>query len=220
MAEDFSWTQELVRGGMTFTAVIIGGWITLRNYRSSKWWDAKLEAYDEVMVALEGCAYCYHLRWASSINEDCGKPSPEDEKTFSDAFAKLRSRESRAKFMLSDAARNVLHDLTEKLRRVDYETSRDEIYSELEGCYKTALDDFVFQARVDMKMADFYPRLAHRISVTRERVKNWVRRSPRFRYFRTTLLFGAAAGERERQRFTHDGREVPEAFWKSGGPFS
>jgi hypothetical protein len=220
MVEDISWTQELVRGVTTFTAVIIGGWITLKNYRSSKWWDAKLEAYDEVMVALEVCAHWYRLTALSYINEDWGDPSLEEKKTFKDAYAKLRSRESRAKFMLSDAARNVLHELSESLSWVDSETSPGEIYFEMEGCYKTALADFVFQARVDMKMAGFYSRLAHLISVTRERVKKWVRRSPRFRYFRTTLLFGDSAGERDRRRFTHDGREMPEVFWKNGRPFS
>lgn len=214
---DINWTKELVRGGIPLAAVLIGGWITLKNYRSSKWWDAKLSAYEEVMVALEECANWYNLKAFSWINDETDRPNDEDLERFNSAWRKLRSRESRAKFMLSDAARQVLHDLSKNLRVVDHETSPGEYYFELEHCYKTALEDLVFQARVDMKTATLKSRAAYRFSRWRERTKSWVRRSPRFRYFVTAVAFGDEAGEIQRRRFNSDGSEFPEVFWKKGG---
>ncbi|MES2595223.1 MAG: hypothetical protein V4662_07805 [Verrucomicrobiota bacterium] len=167
MIADISIGNELVRGLFTVGAVWVGAWLGLKSHKANKWWETKQKAYEEVIELLEETRiahrYAAHRRDlmdGNPIDLEASKRYTAKLQDISVMIEKLRSFKNRSIFMMSDRAQRILSRLWVDLIVTHPEgdlIQHDEAATHLTN----ALDDFVYEARLDLRVASTKARLVH-----------------------------------------------------------
>jgi len=176
MIAEISISNELVRGLFTVGAVWLGAWLGLRSHKANKWWETKQKAYEEVIGLLEECrtlnrtaAILHDQADGSQIDLEASERYEKKLTELAVTEGKLRSLKNRSTFMMSDRTQDVLRRLwisLEDCRIYDGAVRR----GEEAGSYKIALDEFVYAARHDLKVARYTVRLKHSLRLFKQAI--------------------------------------------------
>ncbi|MES2597738.1 MAG: hypothetical protein V4662_20500 [Verrucomicrobiota bacterium] len=216
---EFSWSQELIRGGITVASVAIGGWIALRNYRSNAWWEAKRKAYEEVIGALEECGTSYQQM--ANARHDTSVEALSDK--IETARIRIFTLKRQSTFLMSDEALTALDSLVVQ-ELGSHMKSDDEVakFRALQLHYDGALNAFVLASRVDLGVAGLPTRIKHGWMRTRASTRSlWSRTAParaelgpKAQHSLLCIWFGDAEAARRKARGLEpqdDGKPTPAA---------
>ncbi len=116
MADNFSFTQELIRGGITVASVFIGALMAMRTYRSNQWWDARHKAYEKAIDLLNQLDQASVKLWKTHSDEGSHhEPFRQECKRLGD---ELNAFASKSRFNMSDAVENLLLEASDELDRL------------------------------------------------------------------------------------------------------
>lgn len=136
----------------------VSSWITvqlsLRRYRTERWWDRKVEAYERVIVAFHHLKKFASEQMSAYVQGDGGPPKERDKELRS------KAREARdaillasdiGEFSLSNKAIDILSEYARESRKSVKAESWPEYLDNEEFLADRYLKDFISEARRDLK---------------------------------------------------------------------
>jgi hypothetical protein len=136
-----------------FTAVIVGpisAWISLRRFRSEKWWERKAAAYASAIEALHGM-YDYaaaHAEPGAEVHEDRDKRLAAASASGRD---ELRKSASIGSFVMTRKAASIAKDVLAAIDQVSRDQPEFEFYAECAALLTKAIEEITAEAKRDLK---------------------------------------------------------------------
>jgi hypothetical protein len=136
-----------------FTAVIVGpisAWISLRRFRSEKWWERKATSYAAAIEALHGM-YDY----AAAHADPSGELHPDREKRLAAASVSGRLELSKSasigSFVMTRTAASIAKDVLTALDQVSRDQPDVEFYAECAALLTKAIESMTAEAKRDLR---------------------------------------------------------------------
>lgn len=156
-------TNFLVSLAVALSVAAVTVWLSLRRFRTERWWDRKAEAYSRIINALHALAE--HA--GSRAEAELGDPRAEAElvdryaeeevkrqkEAGDSAWVELQRVTEIGAFVISSEAANALHRLRHRSRVDLDEGDWYSLYSEDHAAYKKALAEMRSLAQKDLRVA-------------------------------------------------------------------
>ena len=137
-------------------AAVIASWLALRKFRTEKYWELRLEAYNELLNALEKMFSYVDASLLDAMHE---KTIKDDERAnlaskWKEGKNHVEKTRLVGRLLISQEAHQII-DLDKKFKEANKDVNINDWFSQMDndwGVLRKVIDEFITQSKIDLKL--------------------------------------------------------------------